>query len=114
MSITALLRRVTQRELQSVLADPEIFQDLFESDDPHADDPVAGTVDLEGVWHGVHFLFTGRSDGGDPPLDFLMAGGNALGETDENRAFLPAEVAAIARVLASLTREGLTSRYSPK
>ena len=114
MSITALLRRVTQEDLASVLEHPEIFQALFESEDPHADAAVAGTVDLEGVWHGVHFLFTDRSDGGAPPLDFLMAGGKPIGETDENRALLPAEVGTIARALASLTREGLAARYDTK
>src|SRR5687768_10312786 len=29
-------------------------------------------IDLDKAWHGIHFLLTGRADGGDKPANFLL------------------------------------------
>ena len=34
--------------------------------------------DFEKSWHGIHYLLTGTAWEGDPPLNFLLAGGREL------------------------------------
>lgn len=115
MSMTAVARRASRGELEALLDDPDARDDFLSADDPHLEEPVAAVLDLDAAWHGVHFLLNGTADAGSPPLDFIMRGGSPLGETDEDRVFLPDEVAAIARALTlpAFTRDTLTARFLP-
>ena len=38
--------------------------------------------DLQGVWHGLHFLFTGTAWEGDEPACYLVQGGEDVGDDD--------------------------------
>jgi hypothetical protein len=40
--------------------------------------------DLEGAWHGLHFLFTGTAWEGDEPACYLVRGGDAVGDEDSD------------------------------
>ena len=74
--------------------------------------------DLEGVWHGLHFLFTGTAWEGDEPACYLIRGGDAIGEADELgysvlHALSPARMREFASFLRELTHEELKARFEP-
>ena len=74
-------------------------------------------TDIDKSWHGIHFLLTGEADEGNPPLNFLIAGGTEVGDEDVGygpaRAYTSAETKAIASALAALSDEELRRRYVP-
>jgi hypothetical protein len=37
-------------------------------------------IDVDKAWHGIHYLLTGRADGGTPPLSWAVLGGAEVGE----------------------------------
>jgi hypothetical protein len=75
-------------------------------------------TDLDKAWHGIHFLLTGTAWAGEPPLDFLVAGGREVGAEDVGygpaRAFTAAELRAIGAAMRGLSDEELERRYSPE
>lgn len=72
-------------------------------------------VDLEKAWHALHFLFTGTSEGGDPPACYLMSGGLGLstGDTDAH-ALSPQQVEEFRKYVHGISEEELRRRYDPK
>lgn len=72
--------------------------------------------DMEKTWHGVHYLLTGTAWEGEPPLNFLLAGGK---EVDIEVGQAPvlthtsAETRAIATALAARSEADLRARYDP-
>jgi hypothetical protein len=77
---------------------------------------VSGT-DLDKAWHGIQFLLTGSDWEGDPPLNFLVAGGTPVGDIDvgygPGRVFRSTEVAEIHKALAGLQEDDLRKRFHP-
>jgi hypothetical protein len=72
--------------------------------------------DYEKSWHGMHYLLTGTSDGGDPPLNFLMGGGRELDLEDGEAPLLThssAETRRIAEALTRLSDEEVRARADP-
>jgi len=72
--------------------------------------------DLEGVWHGLHFLFTGTAWEGEEPACYLIRGGEEIGAPDELgysvlQALRPDKVQLFASFLRGLSREELTRRF---
>ncbi|MDM7921537.1 MAG: YfbM family protein [Pyrinomonadaceae bacterium] len=74
-------------------------------------------IDLDKAWHGIHYLLTKTAWAGDPPLDFLVQGGEEIGDIDVGygtaRAFQPQNVKAIRDALAEIYAETLRSRFDP-
>ncbi len=74
--------------------------------------PVA---DLDKAWHGLHFLLAGTAEAGNPPLDFLVVGGEEIGDVDVGygpaRGLRPRLVTEIAETLAALSDAELSARY---
>ncbi len=71
--------------------------------------------DLEKMWHGIHYLLTGTAWEGDPPLNFLLAGGRELDieiGIGPPRTFSAAEVQVIAAALAQVDDAELRRRFS--
>ena len=71
-------------------------------------------LDLEGVWHGLHYIFTGTAWEGEPPASFLIVGGEYIGdEADDNPARLlePSQVREFSAFLASLTDQEFLRRF---
>ena len=82
-----------------------------ENDRPHCD--------LEGTWHGLHFLFTGTAWEGEEPACYLLRGGEDIGDADELgysvlQALSPVKTQRFAEFLGSLSREALVQRFDPK
>ena len=73
--------------------------------------------DLEGVWHGLHFLFTGTAWEGDEPACYLVQGGEDVGDDDFDlppRLLRPEDVRGFSRFLGDLPEDELRRRYDPK
>jgi len=74
-------------------------------------------LDLEGVWHGLHYILTGTAWEGEPPASFLIVGGEDIGdEADDNPARLlePNQVRECSTFLASLSSEEFLRRFDPE
>lgn len=112
MSMIGTLRRLPDRRLKALRAEPNTVHDFFEEEVE-----ASHVLDLDKHWHGLHFLLTGTAWKGTPPLDFLVRGGREL-DTDMGygppRSLSNKKTHNIARALDPLTREILSMRYKPK
>jgi hypothetical protein len=72
---------------------------------------------LDKAWHGIHYLLTGTAWEGDPPLNFLVSGGQEVGEEDVGygpaRTLTPGETREIAGALAAVSDDQLRARFAP-
>ena len=74
-------------------------------------------LQIDKSWHGLHFLLTGRSDGGDPPVSLAILGGKVVPDRRGLMGFGPAhkltpgEVREVSGVLVTLNAVDLLSRY---
>lgn len=75
------------------------------------------TTDLEKAWHGIHYLLTSSAEEGNAPLDFLVVGGQSVGDIEVGygpaRVFTSGEVRAIHAALASIDEAALRARFTP-
>ena len=62
--------------------------------------------DFEKSWHGLHYLLTGTSEEGEPPLNFLMGGGRELELQDGEPPLLTHSSADTRRIADALLRLG--------
>jgi hypothetical protein len=72
--------------------------------------------DFEKSWHGLHYVLTGTTDGGEPPLNFLMGGGRELELEDGETPLLThssADTRRIADALMRLSDEEVRRRANP-
>jgi hypothetical protein len=116
MSLIGHVYLLPDARIDALLANPETVYALI---DGSYNSPEAGFVDLDKAWHCLHYLLTGSAVGGEPPLDFLLQGGTAVGTEDLGgqgpaRVFRPLEAARIADALAPLETSALMARFDPK
>jgi Domain of unknown function (DUF1877) len=72
--------------------------------------------DFEKSWHGLHYLLTGTSSEGEPPLNFLMGGGRELELVDGDTPLLThssSDTRRIADALSQLSEEEVRARANP-
>lgn len=70
--------------------------------------------DLEGTWHGLHFLFTGTVWEGEEPGCYLIRGGEEIGDDDFDvppRVLRPERVRDFSGFLGGLSEDDLRGRY---
>ena len=95
--------RLPEDRAEALLGSPSGARDaLFDSSYPE--------LDLDKAWHVLHLLITGNMGDGEGPAEFLMSGGQAVGEDNgygSPRLFLPEEVAAIMPEVAPVTEAEL-------
>ena len=82
------------------------------------EDGEGDSEDLDKAWHGIHFLLTGRDEGGDIPAGFLLAGGQQVGSDDVGygpaRVLSAADTRAVAAHLERCTDADLRARFDPE
>jgi hypothetical protein len=81
---------------------------------PNNPDASGAGVSLEKAWHGLHYLLTGSAMEGEPPLNFILEGGQPMGEDDgygPPRLFSPSEVQQIHAALSAIGDDELWSRF---
>jgi hypothetical protein len=80
--------------------------------------PPAGedeSFDFEKSWHPLHYLLTGTAWEGTEPANFIVEGGEPLGDDDDVnvRLLRPPLVRAVADLLGTLTPDEIARRYDP-
>lgn len=74
-------------------------------------------TDLDKAWHGIHYLLTGSVWEGDEPLNFLIAGGETIGEIDVGygpaRCIKSDHVRTINEILSRISIEDFKLRFEP-
>jgi hypothetical protein len=113
MGMTCQLISVPDQEAQMLLSDPPAIYEWLE-----ALDGSASVLHLETSWHGLHFVLTGTAAEGEPPQNFLVAGGEAVGEEDVGygpaRVFDADMVLDLDRALGSISDEEFARRFDPR
>jgi Domain of unknown function (DUF1877) len=90
----------TQRKIRN---DPSLMEKFLYPDG--GDGEPEYSIDVDKAWHGIHFMLTGKSNGGEGPLAMAVMGGDEVGEEmgygpekltieEFERGFKPAEMAA--------------------
>jgi hypothetical protein len=103
------LRSLPASALEKLTADPDALAGMNGS-----------ALSLEKAWHALHFLLTGSAGEGDEPFNFLLQGGETLGDADEEegdvapRFFPPAAVQLIDEALTPLSEDELWGRFDPE
>jgi hypothetical protein len=111
MSMIGSFVAVTPAQLRGFLDDPDSVASFLCPDD---DEPV-NSIDIDKSWHGIHFLLTGETEGGQPPLSQVVLGGTEIGDDvgyGPARYLTPEQVKQVASALAALSRSQLASRFS--
>jgi hypothetical protein len=117
MSMIGNFRRTSDERIQSLLSDPESIEDYLGEDPEESEEKPFADLDVDKAWHGIHFLLTGTAWEGEPPLAFIVRGGEEVGDVDVGygpaRAFTSTEVRAIADALKPITLDVLKKRFDP-
>ncbi len=118
MEMLCTLRSATEAQRQALRQAPERLEDFLEDEEDFGDARGASFLELDigETWHGLQYLMTGTAWEGQAPLDFLVRGGEDVGDipSDEGtaRTFSPAEVKGLSEALERVTIDTLRSRYS--
>src|SRR5262245_14008087 len=123
MRMIAYFRRLPNRDIERLLAEPELVPGyLYLGDQIEAEEGFGPFVELDTdkAWHGIHFLLTGSVEGDDRPECFIFTAGRWVGNEDDvglpygpARGFPSSEVKQIAEVLAAADEAKLRSRFDP-
>lgn len=119
MEMLCTLRSATEAQRTALLQAPESLESFVDDEEDFGDSKGAAFVELDigEAWHGLQYLLTGTPWEGAAPLDFLVRGGEDVGDipSDEGtaRIFTPAQVKALAQALQKVPESTLRSRYDP-
>ena len=87
--------------------DSDAPEDFNKDENPAEDDG----LDLEKIWHFLHYLITGTECGGDYPLGYAIMTGHPFHEDSSDLTWLaPEEVKDIADALDNLSEEDLLNK----
>jgi hypothetical protein len=109
-------RRASDEELRRLCLEPRQIRGFLEAFERPPERPwVRGDCGLDKAWHGIHFMLTGTVWAGDPPLNFLIRGGTAIGDIDVGygpaRALWSEKVRAIAAAVAGISPDDLREAF---
>ena len=106
-------RALPDEELQALFANPSrVDQLLYESLLGAAAN--GNELDVDKAWHGLHFLLTGSAWEGSFPLNFIVAGGEEVGDDlgyGPARGLTSAEVRTVDAALQPLAPDELGQRF---
>jgi hypothetical protein len=119
MEMLCTLRSLTDTQRQALLAAPGQLESFLDDEEDFGDREGARFLELDigETWHGLQYLLTHTAWEGEAPLDFLVRGGEDVGDipSDEGtaRLFTPAQVQRLSQSLQGLTERTLRERYDP-
>lgn len=115
MGMVAYFTALSPQQLEELEDDPDDIEAfLFPAD---GDEEPPNTVDVDKIWHGIHYLLTGSAGEGTDPLAQAILGGKPVGEDlgyGPARVLRPDKVAAVATALAAVTPDDLRERFDPE
>src|SRR5262245_49739364 len=105
MSMIGNYRRLSLSELSQLLTTPESISDFLYSETQES----ASTdreLDIDKVWHAIHFLLCGSTWEGSYPLACVVMGGETIGTVDvgygPTRYLMPQQVNDVANALENI------------
>jgi hypothetical protein len=114
MSMIGNFCLISDAQLSSLLARPNDVVDVIDAADETGDDALC----IEKDSHGLHFLFTETAWHGDEPLNFVVSGGDNIGDVDVGygpaRGFTAQQVCAIVDALEKVSNDDLRARFNGK
>lgn len=109
MSMIGILQQIPDAEIGPLLANPSAILDIVDDVPPHL------VCDLDKSWHGIHYLLTGTDWAGDPPLCFLIDGGEPVGDVEVGygpaSVLRAAQVAQFDAALQQLSTDTMSARF---
>ncbi|RJS17424.1 DUF1877 domain-containing protein [Corallococcus sp. H22C18031201] len=120
MEMLCTLRSATDAQRQALLQAPGQLESFLDDEEDFGDARGATFIELDigEAWHGLQYLLTGTPWEGTAPLDFLVRGGEDVGDipSDEGtaRIFAPAQVKQLADALKTLSPATLRQRFDPE
>jgi hypothetical protein len=113
MSMIGNFRALPDEELQALFANPSrVEQLLYES--LLGGESNGNELDVDKAWHGLHFLLTGSAWEGSFPLNFIVAGGEEVGDDlgyGPARGLTSGDVRTIDAALQPLAPDELGQRF---
>jgi hypothetical protein len=120
MEMLCTLRSATEAQRQALLKAPDTLEEFLEDEEDFGDAEGKTFLELDigEAWHGLQYLLTGTAWEGKAPLDFLVRGGEDVGNipSDEGtaRVLAPDEVKKLSGALNALTEDTLRKRFKPE
>jgi hypothetical protein len=114
-----LLRTLTAPQLLALREQPEALEDLLEDEEDFGDPEGARFLELDmgETWHALQYLLTGTAWEGQAPLDFLVRGGEEVGDIPHEegtaRVLPPEQVQELAKALRAVAEDPLRRRFDP-
>jgi hypothetical protein len=121
MGMIVELATLSDVNIDRLLNTPELIWNVLAPDNPDLAEEVPPEIqplqfaeferneaNLDKAWHGIHFLLTGTNWAGDPPLNFLVAGGAQVGDIDTG--YGPARFSTRQRSPRSIRRSNLSAK----
>ena len=119
MEMLCTLRSLTENQRQKLLERPDKLEELIDDEEDFGDPEGTRFLDLDigETWHGLQYLLTGTAWEGKAPLDFLVRGGEDVGDipSDEGtaRVFTAEQVKELSTALNAQSEGTLRKRYDP-
>jgi hypothetical protein len=120
MEMVCTLRSATEAQRQALLKAPERLQDFLDDEEDFGASEGTNFLELDigETWHGLQYLLTSTAWEGEAPLDFLVRGGEDVGDipSDEGtaRVFQLAEVKKLSQTLQGLSLDTLRRRFDAR
>jgi hypothetical protein len=114
MSMIGSFGLLSQAEIDSLLNSPNTIEELIHPEGRNIyEDERFYCVEKD--WHSIHFVLNRKARTGEPPLDFIVAGGTEVGDVDVGygpaRVFPPSELARIVTALRPITDDMLRVNF---
>jgi hypothetical protein len=115
MGMRIAYRRIPAFQLGDILDDPSLAGELvFAEDDELLDGTDPPVIDLDKMWHGIHYLLVEGEE--DPVAGQVVLGGQEIGDDvgfGPVRYLVPGEVEAVAAHLDGTPFDVLVERFDP-
>lgn len=115
MSMIGNYRRITEKELAWLQANPSEIADFL---DPDAAPPADRQLDIDKAWQAIHFLLCGAAWEGTPPLGNAVTGGRPIADVDVGygpaRYLTAEEVVETFEALDDISAPELLQRFDPE
>ena len=116
MSMNGNLKALSDQELDALAADPSGIEQLLYASFFGGTSNGHDDLEIDKAWHGLHFLLTGTAWEGSFPHNFLVTGGEEIGDDlgyGPARALRGTDVLKVDTALDPLTGNELRGRFDP-
>ena len=106
---------VDQATQRRFIDDPALIKEYICPDGVISSPP--NSIDVDKAWQGIHFLLTGKAEGGDGPLALAALGGQEIGGEvvlGPARILTPDQVKTVAHALQRVDERSFRSKFAPE